>query len=1132
MKAFIFTDSQKLLLAGVLVISLPDGWAATNLPTSSSTLTLQNLSSTETSFILADTAAVTTSQGNGVNGDGSRNWQLTIQGVVDAAGSGVSLSSLDGQTTINNLGGITGHAGGASNGGVVLLNGGKLVKNSGATVTGSIGFNAVNGHSTLDNAGIITGTEGTAVQLSGGSNSVTLRSGTTLNGSMMSNSPGNTLRLEGIGRVTGDVGGTTGFNEIAVSGKLWELGGNVMLSGNTGSSLDIAAGSDLIFPGILDSRNRNNSMVNIAKGGQLEIGVGSTSGNVLIPVVNNGKLTFYRSDTVLKLTTPVSGSGEIMFKGTGVNGQSSYDISLPVDGFVGTVTVGNGARLHLNPTTFAPKALFAVNDGGTLWLGSGADYGAPVTLKGLGWKEISGIQYGALRMDSNPVLSGTVLLTGDARMTAIFSDYSGTISGVITDNGKGYQLEKYGEGLITLSGDNTWTGGMLLTGGTLAVSKDSNLGADSGTLVFNGGTLSMTDSFASQRALRVNSAGGTTIATGTNTFAGGISGIGPLTISSGKLVLAGNDTRMGTTTIASGAQLQIGSNDIANAGQGTLSGKVTNNGTLTFNRTGSSTSTAVLSGSGALIKEQTGLVNLTGAGASQGSVTVNGGTLMFSPQGAFTVSNNLITAAGGKTSVGASSQLNIGGTLIQQAGSAFEVAVNAQQPAAVAPTLALAGALNVLGAPVSASSITSKNINILHSTHAGGISGDFSSLSFTNPADYLYVTGSKLNGNQDYNLTFGMTWFADPSRGNGAFTLLDPTETFNVDVLLPDRTGPFTSGWDGQSLTKAGQGTLILSEQNSYTGNTRINGGTVQTNVENAFARSSAVSVAAGATLNLNDFSQSANNLSGAGAVKLGSATLTANNSQDTLFSGAITGSGKLVKEGGNALTLSGTNTFSGGASINAGTMTALTGAALGSGTITNNSNMTLAFDGNSSVVNLLVGNGTLNKEGNGGAVLLQTGSTAGEVNVNAGGLDLGSHVTMNVTGDYTIAPNAITRVAKESTLLVGDEFNVGGRLSVMAGGHEPVVTANTAVLGTSSTLNVAGMNVADGPGFTDYVKTFQVISTSAPGNMSGDFSAVHLGGATSPVDYASVARLQRPAGSELLCRCSSQLVCAAVQHA
>lgn len=1105
MNAFISPESQKLLLAGVLVISLPDGWAAMNLPTSSTTLNLQTLSPTETSFVLPDTASVTTSQGNGVNGDASRNWQLTIQGVVDAAGSGVSLSSLDGQTTINNLGSITGHGAGASDGGVVLLNGGKLVNHVGSTVTGVIGFNAVNGNATLDNVGTLTGTGGTAVMLNGGNNSVILRSGSTLNGSVVSNSPGNSLTLEGVGRVTGDVGGTTGFDTIAVSGSVWELGGSVMLSGAAGSSLDIADGSSLFFPGTLDSRNRNNSVVNIDRGGTLQLGEGGTTGSVQIPVVTNGQLTFYRSDTSLTLSTPVSGVGSILFKGTGVNGQSSYDISLPVNDFVGTVTVGSGARLHLNPTTFAPKALFAVNDGGTLWLGSSADYGAPVTLEGLGWKEGSGTQYGALRMDSNPVLSGTVLLTGDARMSAIFTEYTGTISGVITDNGKGYQLEKYGDGLIILSGNSTWTGGMLLTDGTLSVSKDSNLGAASGTLVFNGGVLSMTDSFTSQRALAVNSTGGTTTSTGTNTFAGGSSGSGPLTISKGKLVLAGTDTRTGTTTIASGAQLQIGANDIASAGQGTLSGKVTNNGTLTFNRTGASSSSAVLSGPGALIKQLAGLVNLTGAGSTQGSVVVNGGTLMFSPPGAFNVTQNLTTASGGKTSVGASSQLNIGGAMTQQAGSAFEVAVNAQQPAAVAPTMALDGALKVLGAPVSATSITSKSINILHSTTAGGISGDFTSLGFINPADYLTIAGSKLNGNQDYNLTFGMTWFADPSRGNGTFTLLAPNETFNVDVLLTDRAGPFASGWDGQSLTKAGPGTLILSQQNSYTGNTLINGGTLQTNVQDAFASSSAVSVAAGATLNLNNFSQSANNLSGAGAVKLGSAALTVNNSQDTSVSGAITGSGTLIKEGASSLTLSGANTFSGGTSINAGTLVALSGAALGTGTITNNTVMTLAFAGISPVVNLLVGNGTLNKEGAGSAVLMQTGSAAGEVNVNAGALDFGPYVTMNVTGDYTLAQNAITRVARESSLIIGDEFNADGRLSILAGGKEPIVTANTAVLGPQSTLNVAGMNVADGPGFTDYVKTFQVLGTAAAGNISGDFSGVHLGGATSPVDYASV---------------------------
>lgn len=285
-----------------------------------------------------------------------------------------------------------------------------------------------------------------------------------------------------------------------------------MLSGSSGSLLDIAAGSTLLFPGSLDSHNRNNSVVNIEQDGTLLIGEGGTTGDVKIPTVIDGQLAFYRSDMQLRLSTPISGLGEILFKGTGVNGQSSYDISLPANDFAGKVTVASGARLHLNPTEFVPRALFVVNNGGSLWLGSAANYSAPVTLQGLGWKESSGIQYGALRMDSNPVLSGSVLLTGDARMSAIFSDYTGTISGAITDNNNGYQLEKYGDGLIILSGNSNWTGGILLTDGTLSVSKDSNLGAARGTLVFNGGKLSMTDSFISQRALAVNISEGALLA--------------------------------------------------------------------------------------------------------------------------------------------------------------------------------------------------------------------------------------------------------------------------------------------------------------------------------------------------------------------------------------------------------------------------------------------------------------------------------------------------------------------------------------------------------------------------------------------------------------------------------------------
>src|SRR5260221_2103428 len=122
-------------------------------------------------------------------------------------------------------------------------------------------------------------------------------------------------------------------------------------------------------------------------------------------------------------------------------------------------------------------------------------------------------------------------------------------------------------------------------------------------------------------------------------------------------------------------------------------------------------------------------------------------------------------------------------------------------------------------------------------------------------------------------------------------------------------------------LSKIGAGTLTLAGPSSYTGATNVNAGTLQAGVANAFAPLSAFTVASGATLDLNGFSQSIGSLAGAASVTLGAATLTTgNDNTSTTFSGAISGSGGLTKIGSGALTLSGRTTYAPANSVHAGT--------------------------------------------------------------------------------------------------------------------------------------------------------------------------------------------------------------------
>ncbi|MBB4066111.1 autotransporter-associated beta strand repeat-containing protein [Gellertiella hungarica] len=124
----------------------------------------------------------------------------------------------------------------------------------------------------------------------------------------------------------------------------------------------------------------------------------------------------------------------------------------------------------------------------------------------------------------------------------------------------------------------------------------------------------------------------------------------------------------------------------------------------------------------------------------------------------------------------------------------------------------------------------------------------------------------------------------------------------------------------GSGLSKTDRGTLLLTGANSYAGATRIEGGTIRVDGAGTLgAGTGALSVAAGAKLDLFGTTQRVGDLSGAGTItdtKTGSpllGILVADQAADTTFTGRFQNGGKGVyfrKEGSGRLTLTGANTL------------------------------------------------------------------------------------------------------------------------------------------------------------------------------------------------------------------------------
>lgn len=224
----------------------------------------------------------------------------------------------------------------------------------------------------------------------------------------------------------------------------------------------------------------------------------------------------------------------------------------------------------------------------------------------------SALQFG--QIDNN----GTVVFQ---RNTAV------TVTGPISGTGS---VVQNGTGTTTLTGSNSYSGGTVITKGTLSVGSDLNLGNAAGAITINGGTLQWTGSGTIARTINWGANGGGFNITGTSlSLTQPLVGGGALAKSgTGSLLLAGDNTYTGGTTISAGA-LFIGSGGTT----GSILGNVVDNGGLTFNRSDSLTFAGAITGTGTLANVGTGTLTLTGHSSYGGTTTLSAGQILVNAGG-------------------------------------------------------------------------------------------------------------------------------------------------------------------------------------------------------------------------------------------------------------------------------------------------------------------------------------------------------------------------------------------------------------------------------------------------------------------------------------------------------------------
>ncbi|RZT42274.1 autotransporter domain-containing protein [Cupriavidus agavae] len=675
----------------------------------------------------------------------------------------------------------------------------------------------------------------------------------------------------------------------------------------------------------------------------------------------------------------------------------------------------------------------------------------------------------------------------------------------------GTTLNKNGAGNLVLSAANTYTGATVVNGGTLTMGIADAIATSESVTINTGSTLALGDFDQTVHAL---SGAGTielgssadTVLTTVNatdtTFRGTIHGAGSLTkTGDGTLTLSGASTFTGGITNSSGT--------LVGAGGGAFgTGTVTNNAAVRLDFASSGVLTNVFAGAGSLTKTGTGTAMLTSPGA-QGAVSVEAGALVFNQTGVFQA-DSLTTATGAATLVTGDARLNVTNGFDMASGTTLGVVLGSNQPVVAAGSATIDGALYIVGfapsGPNTASGLTGTRFTLLETT--GGITGEFTSKNFGGAAtglDYLLLDARKSEDNLSYIAGLGLTWRSGAETGDGSFTLGNAGDLFNVDVVLADQAASAT-GWDGTTLTKNGAGTLMLSAANTYTGPTLVNEGTLSMGAADGFASSRAVTLAEGTTLALNDFSQTANDLSGAGKITLGSSAdtvLTINNAADRTLSGTISGAGALLKTGGGTLILGDTNTYAGGTTISAGGVYA-SAASLGTGDVVNNGALTIDQPADATFAAAIHGTGHFTKTGAGALNLTGNGTLSGPTTVAAGMLSVNGSLAnsaMTVQSGATLAGSGAvggTSVLAGGTMAPGNSIGtlqVKGAYSQAAGATyqaEVDVDSNASDLvqvdGTATLEPGAVLNVnRAGAGALTRTTRYTVLSTT--GGLTGTFS-------------------------------------------
>ncbi|MDQ7639225.1 fibronectin-binding autotransporter adhesin ShdA [Salmonella enterica] len=666
--------------------------------------------------------------------------------------------------------------------------------------------------------------------------------------------------------------------------------------------------------------------------------------------------------------------------GVDANDNTNYELSTGLSWYAGA----NSARAAHGTFTVDADSTFTVTSELDETTANSNWGGSKLTKQGDGTLILSntGNDYGDTEIVGGILAAkdAASLGTGDVTIAenATLALSQGTLDNNVTGEG---QIVKSGSDELIVTGDNNYSGGTTISGGTLSAKDAASLGsgdvdiAENAKLELSQGTLDNNVTGGGQIVksgsdeLIVTGAndysGGTTITGGTLTAdhadslgSGDIDNSGVLQVGegelkntlfgsgslvktgTGELTLSGDNSYSGTTTITDGTLIAASVNALG-------SGDIDNSGVL---QVGEGELKNTLFGSGSLVKTGTGELTLSGDNTYSGGTTISDGTLIADHAdslGTGAVANSGVLQVGEgeleNTLSGSGSLVKTGtGELTLGGDNSYSGDTTIADGTLIAANVNALGSGNIdnSGTLMLDANGAFELANI--TTHSGATTA-LAAGSTLDAGQLTQEDGSTLSidlgaATDDAVITADSVTLGGTLNVTGIGSVTDSWTPEAYTYTLIDSDSAITSDFD--DLTIAGMNRedvdfLTIDGKVDETDNTNYD---LTASLSWYADRDNATTDAHG-TFTLSDPDGSFNV----------AATLT--DVDDTLDPGSRWDGKSLTKEGAGTLILSGDNDYSGGTTINEGTLVAASTTALGTGLVDNNATLVLDADGEVSAV-------------------------------------------------------------------------------------------------------------------------------------------------------------------------------------